>query len=234
MNTTLRFLSLISLLVLAMPGRAQDGAAWSKFVNPSPTIHPTEFVNFNVDFPGGPISQLLATLAKIDGISLNIIGVGEAADFARVELPAFSLRNVNIIAVSEVLRNFLEPRGFELRPVGGSANANTMVLTLKRNEAKVPKQAPAMFQSFRLYPYLQAQTVDDIVGAIRAGWELDPAHDPKALNLKFHPGTSILLVSGSTDAIMVTQSVIGQLKRNPEVLPKPEQKSPPAPGAEKK
>ena len=67
-----------------------------------------------------------------------------------------------------------------------------------------------------------------------AGWELDPAHDPKALNLKFHPGTSILLVSGSTDAIMVTQSVIGQLKRNPEVLPKPEQKSPPAPGAEKK
>ena len=235
MNTPLRFLALLSLLTVALPARAADNQALMQLVAPSLTVRPVEFVNFNVDFPGGPVSQLITALSKIEGVSLNIIGVDETADFSRVELPAFSLRNVNLITLTEVLRSFLEPRGFDLRPVGGSPNPNSMVMMLKRIEApKPPKHPPTEFQSFRLSPFLEVQTVDDIVGAIRVGWELDPAHDPKALNLKYHPGTSILLVSGPSDALRVTESVVRQLKFNPEVPPKSGQKTPPAPDAEKK
>lgn len=235
MNTPLRVLALLSLLAIALPGQAADTPASAQLITPAPTVRPTDFVNFNVDFPGGPISQLITAISKIDGVSLNIIGLDQATDFSRLDLPAFTLRNVNLGVLIDVLRSFLLPRGFDLVSTRGGPNPNSMVLILHRFELPKPtKQAPSEFKSFRLSPFLQDQTVDDIVSAIHAGWELDPAHDPKALSLKFHPGTSILLVSGPDDAIRITEDIFRQLKFSPQVPPKPMQPSPSAPEAEKK
>src|SRR3954462_9566117 len=56
----------------------------------------------DVDFPGGSIDKLLSAVSKADGMSLSIISVGETPEFAQVELPAFTLRNVNLFTIFQV------------------------------------------------------------------------------------------------------------------------------------
>jgi hypothetical protein len=235
MKPYLLLFSALSCLVLAPAARAAGTKPAADLVTVAAPEKPSEPVTISVEFPGGSISKLIESIAKVDGVSLNLIPIGDASDFARVELPPFSLRNVKLFTVIEVLGTFLEPRGFALRPVG-SGSPNSFVCMLRRIEppAAPKRAAPAEFVSFQLAPYLAQQSVDDIVGAIRAGWELDPAHDRDALKLKFHPGTSVLLVSGPNDALRLTESIIRQLKRLPDPVPKPDPAHPVPPDAEKK
>ena len=87
------------------------------------------------------------------------------------------------------------------------------------------------FQSFQLAPYLEFQSVDDIVGAVHAMWALDPMRSPEALRVKFHPPTGILLVSGPSEGIQMVEVILRQLRRSSEQAPRPN----PAPApAEKK
>jgi hypothetical protein len=167
---------------------------------------------FSIDFPGGTLKQVLTPLAGPDGVSFSLIGSGEPADFA-TELPPFSLHNANLITVAKVLGTLLEARGFQLRVIDDSGPSSVVCVLTRRDTPKPEKRPPqTLFESFPLGAFLGEQSIDDIVGAIRTGWELDPAHDRDALRLKFHPPTSILLVSGPPEAIMVATKVISQLK----------------------
>jgi len=125
MNISVRF---FATLLFALPTfiRATEPSASPTLVSTALPVKGAELLMFNVDFPGGPINQLMVALSKAEGISLNIIGADQTADFARAELPAFSLRNVTLLSFTEVLRSLLEPRGFDLRPVGGP-NPNSLV-----------------------------------------------------------------------------------------------------------
>ena len=186
----------------------------------------------NLDFPGGSLSKLLATISKAHEVSFNIISAGNPTDLA-TEMPPFSLRNAPLATVAEVIHQLLYPRGLDLKYVGGETNSVVCVVSW-REMPDASKHPPATeFESFQLAPYLAEQSVDDIVGAIRTAWELDPAHDRAALHVKFHPGTSILLVSGPHDGISLALSVIVSLKRAPEQHPKVSPKNPP-PEAEQK
>ncbi|MBI4623550.1 MAG: hypothetical protein HY736_10080 [Verrucomicrobia bacterium] len=169
----------------------------------------------SIEFPGGTISKFLTTISTARAVSFNIIGAGDRADF-NVEVPPFTLRNAHLDTVFKVLRSMLAARGFELEHAGGGNNSLIGVLRRIEPAQAVQRVTPAQFDSFLLAPYLADQSVDDIVSAIRVAWELDPTHDRDVLRLKFHPATSILLVSGPPEAIMVARKVISQLTISPD------------------
>jgi hypothetical protein len=182
----------------------------------------------SVDFPGGPASALIAAIAKKDRDN-NFNVIGEKADLA-TELPAFSVRNADPGALAVALNGILQPRGYILAPSGRVREGQSPVFTLRK---LIPHEADqrqlSHLQSFQLAPYLEHQSVDDIVGAIRAAWELDPARNPAALRLKFHPPTGILLVSVPGDGIPIIHSVLKELRRTDSNIRVPKMVSPPTP-----
>ena len=184
----------------------------------------------SVDFPGGPASALIAAITKSErDNSFNVIG--EKADLA-IELPAFSVRNADPAALATALNGILQPRGYILSPSGRVNPGQSPVFTLRKmNPYESDQRQLAQMQSFQLAGYLEHQSVDDIIGAIRTAWELDPARSPATLRLKFHPPTGILLVSAPQDGIRVVQAVLKELRRtDPEQMQKsPQPVSPPAP-----
>lgn len=199
----------------------------------SPADPSTQSRLITVNFPGGPFSALVAATEKSSPGAFNV--VGEKADLA-IELPPFSVRNADVSSLASALTAMLQPRGYMLASNGRSQNQSS-VFTLRKlysyEAANVDR--PSMFQSFQLAPYLQNQSVDDIVGAVRMAWELDPKHSPKALDVKFHPPTGILLVSGPGEAISVVQTVLRELRRSTDQSPKPIQlPAGPSPATEKK
>jgi hypothetical protein len=166
---------------------------------------------FSIDFPGGTLGDFIGALSKIEGVSISIISTGDQSDFA-IKLPPFALRNTNAIVAVQVLARLLEPRGIDLNPMMSDQNSGVAVLSRRESKLAPTRTAPSQFESFQLAPYLADQSIEDIVGAIHAGWELDPQHDAKALQLKFHPQTSILLVSGPREGLDLTMKIISQLK----------------------
>ncbi|MEO5959506.1 MAG: secretin N-terminal domain-containing protein, partial [Opitutaceae bacterium] len=185
----------------------------------SPAGGDTEPRLISVNFPGGPFSALVAAADKNSASGFNV--VGEKADLA-VELPPFSIRNADASALANALDGLLQPRGYTLQQQSSrAANGPSPVFFLRKRSASdiayeqsQLAQRTGHFQSFQLGSYIGEQTVEDIVGAIRTAWELDPAHNSAALRLKFHPPTGILLVSGPPEGINLVQIVLSQLRRN--------------------
>ena len=172
------------------------------------------------------MDKFVTTLAKAGGppftIILNLVNRDDSAEFAKIELPPFSLRNVNQINIVEILATMLETRGFRFKSIGGIRSFVGLVEKIPASE-KAP--APQLqFLSFQLAPFLQSQSVNDIVEAIHTAWELDPSHASTMLHIKFHPGTSILLVSGPQEAINIARNVLIELKRPPEQTATPNKK----------
>jgi hypothetical protein len=174
---------------------------------------PAPHAIFNIDFPGGTIREFLSVTMKTPA-SISIISAGEASDLD-TPLPPFALRNTNAIVTLQVLARLLMPRGFDLVPMDSGPNSAVAVLSRHQDRKPVVRQAQNDFESFQLAHHLQDQSIDDIVGAIRAAWELDPQRDPNGLRLKFHPATSILLVSGPRDGLNMASKIISQLKQRP-------------------
>lgn len=168
--------------------------------------------SISVDFPGGPASALIAAISKSDREnSFNIIG--EKADLA-IELPAFSVRNADPAALATALNGVLQPRGYILAASGRISPGHAPVFTLRKmNPYESDQRQFAHLQSFQLAPYLEHQSVDDIIGAIRTAWELDPTRNPSTLRLKFHPPTGILLVSAPQEGLQMIHSVLKELRR---------------------
>jgi hypothetical protein len=168
-----------------------------------------------IDFPGGTLSELLASLASPGNGTLNV--VGEKADLG-VDIPSFSIRNAEPAALASALNRVLGPKGLNLDQSQSGNHSNAVYVLAKWRSAQ---SGPTLFESFQLAPFLENQKVDDIVGAIRAAWELTPGNKPDALQLKFHPATTLLLASGDPRAVDVARKVISTLQRVPaEVIQK--------------
>jgi hypothetical protein len=199
----------------------------------SPADATTQSRLITVNFSGGPFSALIAATEKSSPGVFNV--VGEKADLA-IELPPFSVRNADVSSLASALTAMLQPRGYMLASNGRTQNQSS-VFTLRKlfSYEAANLDRPSVFQSVQLAPYLQNQSVDDIVGAIHAAWELDPKHPASALNVKFHPPTGILLVSGPGEALIVVQAVLGQLSRSTDQSPKKNPANPsPSPAVDKK
>lgn len=196
-------------------------ARWSASMatQPSPKL-------ISIDFRGGTMSALVDAINK-DGGGFNVLG--EKADFA-LELPAFSLRNAEATSLAQALSGLLQQRGYSLSTTGRASGNQSPVYTLRRLTAHEQHNYGAShIQSFQLGPYLEHQNVDDIVGAIRTAWELDPANKPEMLRVKYHPATNLLLVSGPPNAVNVVQVVLSQVRKSGD--PAPKTKSGPTPPA---
>ncbi len=210
MKSSIRLLA-TSLLLLALADVSHAADAGPPATSPTRSA-PVERPLVSIDFPGGSVTKFLSMVAQNQHVSFNIIATGGPAELA-TELPPFALRNADVGTVAVVLRNLLLPRGFDLQPIGGQPDS--FVCTLSPLERPRQDKTPQhQFESYQLAPYLDEQSVDDIVGAMRAAWELAPGHEPDALRLKFHPATTILLASGPLDAINITRQVLVQLKRS--------------------
>ncbi len=172
---------------------------------PQPTQSPTSATVapklLTIDFPGGSFEKLTSMIANADGPSFNVIG--EKADMNAI-LPRFSVRNVDASDLANALNTLLvTQRGLALMSAGPS------VYTLFKPN---PAGKLTTFASYQLAPYLKEQSVDDITAAIREAWQLNPSHDEKDLQLKYHPPTTLLLVAGSNEAVGVAERVIHSLK----------------------
>ena len=219
----LHFRSIPVLLSFAVLASALPAPARAADEKPSNDPRRSQWT-FNVDFPGGSFAQLVKAVSGPSGFAFNVIG--EKADLA-TELPAFSVRNADSESLANALNQLLQSRGLGISKAPGPALAD------ERGQINVPVYVvtrrasfePTMFDSFQLGPYLEKQSIDDIVMAIRTLWELNPANRPEALQLKFHPPTKLLLVSGTPSAIMATGKVISTLAGGPEKTPR-EQPSP--------
>ncbi|HUR60520.1 MAG TPA: hypothetical protein VM029_22560 [Opitutaceae bacterium] len=192
------FPGLAAIVLLAAAPLSGPAADSRPTTSPQPTI--------TLDFPGGSVASLMTQVGRMDH---SFMVMGEKADMA-AELPPFALRNAEPGALGAALNIFLNARGFELKP--GSGHQNTVYVLRKMVPGAGGEQT--IFDSFQLAPFLESQSIDDITGAIRTAWEMNPAHKPTSLQLKYHPATSILLASGTPEALEVVRRVLGVLKRS--------------------
>ncbi len=210
--------------LLMAPALAEEtpAAPATPAAQPAPWTPPKpEFMS--IDFPGGTVGQLIAVLNKAKS-PFNLIAEKSDQD---IEIPAFSLRNVQVQAVGTCLAQWLQSKGYTLGSPNWNSNerdGNAVYFISKDPRAT---RATNSFVPFQLWPQLEYQSIDDIVGAIRTAWELDPAHAPSDLKMKFHPATSVLLVVGPTQAIEIATRVIGSLKAYQGQLPPPKAKDAP-------
>lgn len=182
------------------------------------STRPGQPQRLTINFSGGTVADLVAVLNRIEAPGFNLIG--EKEDLATA-LPPFSLRDVSSGAFAMGLRQILEPRGITVMSEG-----NEMFVLRRLGSLRSPAMEPQRFESYQLASYLEKQSIDDIVGAIRAAWELNPQNKSEALQLKFHPPTKLLLVSGSGEAVNIASKVISTLAGAPE---KTSRESSPAP-----
>jgi hypothetical protein len=70
--------------------------------------------------------------------------------------------------------------------------------------------------------------IDDIVAAIRLAWQMDPSHKNDSLQIKYHPPTNLLLVTGTPASLEVVERVIDSLKPLATTKAKPDSTSTPS------
>lgn len=223
MNLPLRLRQLLSTALLLtgaslLPGQETPPPA-AAASSAAPVQPKSPSISF--DFRGGSLAQLVTQVGKTEGRSFNLISTYHSPF---TSLPAFSIRNADPIAFTRALNLLLEKNNLQVDLIK-SETAGTepvAVITVKKKDAATGSATPAAaedeFDSFQLKPYLLGQSVDDIVGAIRAAWELDPAHDAKAVRLKYNQATKLLLVSGPPEAVAIARKVIAHLSTDSKFM----------------
>jgi hypothetical protein len=163
----------------------------------------------SIDFPGGPLSKLVAMLAAKEGATLSIIQ-SEGLDPI---LPAFSVREVRTDAVMSALGRIIEPQGFALGPVGPNLAVLSRHPRLTAEEKAVMEKARApAFVSLQLESKIGPRSVEDVIAAIQQGCEFASADGkPSTLRFKYHAGTKLLFVAGAPHEIAIADSVYQSL-----------------------
>lgn len=89
----------------------------------------------------------------------------------------------------------------------------------------IPEEStpPRMVHFFSLEPFLDRFTVEDIITAVKTGWDLDGKKDRPTL--KYHDETKLLVASGDSGQVEMIQLVLSNLGRQG---PKPGRPIPPA------
>jgi hypothetical protein len=150
-----------------------------------------------IDFPGGPLSKLVASLGE-QGVKFSIIQSGNLDPV----LPAFTVRDERFDSIIGALARIVEPQGFALMPVSPS-------LAVLREADWGP---PSDFASIQIQRKLGSQSIEEFIGAIQAACEFaNPNQKSSTLRFKYHPGTKLLFVAGAHPEIAVARQVIGSL-----------------------
>ena len=211
--------------VAAVPALwAADSSTASKPPTPtteaaSPSTNATpKLITF--DFPGGTVAELLtgtgfssnASVYVINPNGISVTGakvINEPSVDTTTVVPPFSVRNATPDDLVRAFNAAMAPYGLRL-----ITNGTSFLLMMSKRPDQPSR--PSFFNSYQLNPYLEQQSIDDIVDAIQTAWALDPAIKAASPQLKYHPATSILFVYGSPEALGTAQQVIYSLKHGPD------------------
>lgn len=165
----------------------------------------------NIDFPGGDLMHLLETIEKQNDLTLNVIASSVVRE---QQIPSLKLRNVNLGELIEGLENL-----GEFRVISGGPNIFTVIpLPKSRRPGPPPSQSrtPTVTVTIHEIRSLVAGenntllfSVDDIVTAVRVGWDMMP--DKGTPSLKFHEETNLLIVRGNQDERRIAEDVLVRL-----------------------
>ncbi|HVS52070.1 MAG TPA: hypothetical protein VHD62_06910 [Opitutaceae bacterium] len=203
----------LALVTAAVPLAGQDIPLPPSYVNvtreaaaPVPTL--------SIDFVGGSVADLLATLAK-NGTRFNLLANNEEM---ATPLPAFSVRNALPTGLAKALDQLVHARGLSVEQTGSGPIGAEPVFVLIRPL----RPSNTIFESFQMEPYLQKHSIQDIIDAIRTAWTMNPAHGADELQVKFHPPTKLLLASGSPAGIELARQVVNSLTPSVRIALSPE------------
>ena len=220
----------ISCLILCLTALAGPPSFAQQSEKPAAPTAPArrELSKFNLEFPGGTPAQLVATIQKAMGRSLNVV---VPDDLANWRLPPMKMTGVD---VSQLFRA-LEQAGLTQEVVAngnGSYSQRQFQYGFRTNDNNPQTQTddtiwyfyvngtakmPKISRFYLLTPYLDAGlTVDDITTAIQTGWKMRGDTTPPTLN--FHKETKLLIAVGDYGGLDVIDQV---LKALDPLKPKP-------------
>lgn len=158
----------------------------------------------SINFPGGPLSKLVASLGTSAAGRLAII---QSENLDPI-LPAFSVQNADIDSVIVALSRIVEPQGYALNVTGhGMA-----VLTRIGNATT--------FISLQLENKIGNRSVEEIISTIQTACEFaNSAQKTSTLRFKYHPGTKLLFIAGTRQEVEIALQVIGSLPDTPPGQP---------------
>lgn len=189
---------------------------------------------FDLNFRGGPPEILIYELREQAGVSVNAIIPEDVAD---TQIPAMSVKNVTLKQLFDAIeaagrkttlhamstaRSSAPGRpplvnyqsfeaGYGFRTVGEPGD-DAIWHFYREDPPAVPEPRPVRVVRFhQLGLYLGAYEIDDIVTAIRTGWELLEVEDLPTL--KFHEETRLLIAVGDPELLETIDEVLRQLQQ---------------------
>jgi hypothetical protein len=180
---------------------------------------------FDLDFPGGPVGDLVKAIEKATGRPLNAIIPDNSTNSTQ---DAFSVHQVTvaqlfeaITAINKDTRRFPDgiiqswSSGFRTE---GVPNENSIWYYF--DDKPGDPDLPDVCRFYELAPYLEAGfKVEDITTAIETGLEMTGVSPEDAANcLKYHKETKLLIAKCNTDQMKMIDGALAELSK---AAPKP-------------
>jgi hypothetical protein len=178
---------------------------------------PADTETFDLKFPGGSPSELLAAIESAGGKVNALVQAG----MEKMQFPKIDFRGVttaNVLNAVSMLDNGRRARWLE--------SDRVWVLTAPPNNRRT--------QVFYVGNLLAQLKVDDITTAIQTTWQM--AGKPATAEMKFHEETKLLIVLGESQQLESVTEVLGQLMNSISNAPGKSASAPksvkdPAPGS---
>jgi hypothetical protein len=195
-----KWLSAMAVVVLLPSGAGAESKA-----------KPTDTETFDLKFPGGSPTELLAAIESAGGKVNALVQPG----MEKLRFPKMDFRGVttaNVLNAVSMLDSGRTARWLE--------SDRVWVLTAPSNNRRT--------QVFYVGNLLAQLKIDDITTAIQTTWQM--AGKPAAAEMKFHEETKLLIVLGESQQLESVTEVLGQLMNSISNAPG---KSPSAPKSAK-
>ncbi len=185
---------------------------------------------FDLNFPGGTPDQLVKAIEKATDKPLNTVIPEE---YAELNIPAFSVRNVTVAQLFDVLTSASKTiqRYDVIDPLVGNGeyvertstygfrtdsppNTNSIWFFIKEGGDTGPFKvvSSTVCKFYQLSPYLEAgYKVDDITTAAGTAWKMLGVTNPPALS--YHKQTKVLIAVGEADKVNLIGDVLKQLSQ---------------------
>lgn len=214
---TPRYLTIGLVLLASLPAFGQQSG-----VPEAPAAAERRLTKFDLDFPGGTPTELVAAIQKAMGRPLNAIVPPESSDR---KLPAFKISGANVVQLFAAMRQASHAIQAMFNPGSGDTLSYQQIQFGFQTEDSRPSDdsvwyfraeggamlaLPVVCRFYLLTPYLQGGlTVDDITTAIQTGWKLLGSSPFPVIS--FHKETNLLIAVGQAHQLETIDAVLKAL-----------------------
>lgn len=166
-------------------------------------------VTFNLDFPGGPLSEFLAAVRSAHPRA-NIVAPEAANDFP---IPPMQLRSINLQAAIQLIEGNVDlPTGQVARlgvqsfPILGSFDPAIRVwydLSTHSPWGELKSSVWSLSENLSA-----GRTSEDLLGAVQVALATFPVES----NIRYHEPTSLLIVRGTAEQLALVDKTLAQLQ----------------------